>query len=177
MPDVARAYIIYRDKRDKARNSNSDQVISDIIAAKKNDVTRENANSDSTTPAGMMAKISSERSKEYVDAYLLSSEAKEYVVNNLIHIHDKDYYPTRSLTCIQHPMDKLLSQGFIAGHGESRPAKRIETANILCVISLEVLQNLMHGGQAIPAFDFYLAPYVRKTYQEEIKSSSLYLGI
>lgn len=169
MPDVARAYIIYRDKRDKARNSNSDQVISDIIAAKKNDVTRENANSDSTTPAGMMAKISSERSKEYVDAYLLSSEAKEYVVNNLIHIHDKDYYPTRSLTCIQHPMDKLLSQGFIAGHGESRPAKRIETANILCVISLEVLQNLMHGGQAIPAFDFYLAPYVRKTYQEEIK--------
>lgn len=169
MPNVARAYIIYRDKRDKARNSNSDQVISDIIAAKKNDVTRENANSDSTTPAGMMAKISSERSKEYVDAYLLSSEAKEYVVNNLIHIHDKDYYPTRSLTCIQHPMDKLLSQGFIAGHGESRPAKRIETANILCVISLEVLQNLMHGGQAIPAFDFYLAPYVRKTYQEEIK--------
>lgn len=169
MPDVARAYIIYRDKRDKARNSNSDQVISDIIAAKKNDVTRENANSDSTTPAGMMAKISSERSKEYVDAYLLSSEAKEYVVNNLIHIHDKDYYPTRSLTCIQHPMDKLLSQGFIAGHGESRPAKRIETANILCVISLEVLQNLMHGGQAIPAFDFYLSPYVRKTYQEEIK--------
>lgn len=169
MPDVARAYIIYRDKRDKARNSNSDQVISDIIAAKKNDVTRENANSDSTTPAGMMAKISSERSKEYVDAYLLSSEAKEYVVNNLIHIHDKDYYPTRSLTCIQHPMDKLLSQGFIAGHGESRPAKRIETANILCVISLEVLQNLMHGGQAIPAFDFYLAPYVRKTYQEGIK--------
>lgn len=169
MPDVARAYIIYRDKRDKARNSNSDQVISDIIAAKKNDVTRENANSDSTTPAGMMAKISSERSKEYVDAYLLSSEAKEYVVNNLIHIHDKDYYPTRSLTCIQHPMDKLLSQGFIAGHGESRPAKRIETANILCVISLEVLQNLMHGGQAVPAFDFYLAPYVRKTYQEEIK--------
>lgn len=169
IPDVARAYIIYRDKRDKARNSNSDQVISDIIAAKKNDVTRENANSDSTTPAGMMAKISSERSKEYVDAYLLSSEAKEYVVNNLIHIHDKDYYPTRSLTCIQHPMDKLLSQGFIAGHGESRPAKRIETANILCVISLEVLQNLMHGGQAVPAFDFYLAPYVRKTYQEEIK--------
>lgn len=169
MPDVARAYIIYRDKRDKARNSNSDQVISDIIAAKRNDVTRENANSDSTTPAGMMAKISSERSKEYVDSYLLSSEAKEYVVNNLIHIHDKDYYPTRSLTCIQHPMDKLLSHGFIAGHGESRPAKRIETANILCVISLEVLQNLMHGGQAIPAFDFYLAPYVRKTYQEEIK--------
>ena len=57
-----------------------------------------------------------------------------------------------------------------AGHGESRPAKRIETASILGCISLETAQNEMHGGQAIPAFDFYLAPYVRMSYQEEVKN-------
>ena len=28
----------------------------------------------------------------------------------------------------------------------------------------------MHGGQAIPAFDFYLAPYVRSSYIEELKN-------
>ncbi len=28
----------------------------------------------------------------------------------------------------------------------------------------------MHGGQAIPAFDFYLAPYVRMSYKEEVKN-------
>ena len=99
---------------------------------------------------------------------MLSEEVKDAVKNNYIHIHDKDYYPTKSLTCIQHPLDKILEEGFFAGHGESRPAKRIETASILGCISMETVQNEMHGGQAIPAFDFYMAPFVRKTFQEEL---------
>ncbi len=70
---------------------------------------------------------------------------------------------------MQHPLDKILKYGFQAGHGESRPAKRIETASILGCISMETVQNEMHGGQAIPAFDFYLAPYVRKSFIEEVK--------
>ena len=88
---------------------------------------------------------------------------------NYLHIHDKDYYPTKSLTCVQHPLDKILRHGFQAGHGESRPANRIETASILGCISMETVQNEMHGGQAIPAFDFYLAPFVRSSYIEEVK--------
>lgn len=168
-PTVAKSYILYRDKRTKARNSASDQIISDIIAAKRNDITRENANMNADTPAGMMMKIASERSKEHVYDYLLSDEARAYVFANKIHIHDLDYLPTRSLTCLQHPVDLILRQGLRAGHGESRPAKRIETASIMGCISLESVQNVMHGGQAIPAFDFYLAPYVRDTYIEEIK--------
>ncbi|MDE6832549.1 MAG: anaerobic ribonucleoside-triphosphate reductase, partial [Muribaculaceae bacterium] len=70
---------------------------------------------------------------------------------------------------VQHPLDRILKAGFIAGHGESRPAKRIETASIIACISLETAQNEMHGGQAIPAFDFYLAPYVRSSFIEELK--------
>lgn len=167
--DVARAYICYRNERNKARHRESDQTILSIIAAEKNDITRENANMNADTPAGMVMKIASERSKELVDDYLLSEEAKKAVADNILHIHDKDYLPTRSLTCIQHPVDKILSGGFQAGHGESRPAKRIETASILSCISMESVQNVMHGGQAIPAFDFYMAPYVRVTFQEELK--------
>lgn len=169
MPDVARAYIIYRNKRDKARHSTSDQIISDIIAAKKNDITRENANMNADTPAGMMMKIASERSKEYVMDYLLSPDVKKLVEDNILHIHDMDYYPSRSLTCVQSPIDKMLNGGFRAGHGESRPAKRIETASVMACISLETTQNEQHGGQSIPAFDFYMAPFVRKTYIEEVK--------
>jgi ribonucleoside-triphosphate reductase len=176
MPDVARSYIIYRNKRDKARNSKSNQIIADIIAAKKNDITRENANMNADTPAGMMMKVASERTKEFVDDYLLSDETLKLVNDNILHIHDKDYYPTKSLTCLQHPVDKILIEGFRAGHGESRAAKRIETASILSCISMESVQNEMHGGQAIPAFDFYLAPYVRKTYIEEIKKLEAFFG-
>ena len=167
--EVAQSYITYRYNRDVARKSRTKEMFLEIIEAKANDVTRENANMNADTPAGMMMKFASETTKPFVDDFLLSHEAREAYTNGYIHIHDKDYYPTKSLTCIQHPLDKILSGGFRAGHGSSRPAKRIETASIIGCISLETVQNEMHGGQAIPAFDYYLAAFVRKTYIEEVK--------
>lgn len=168
--DVAQKYIAYRNQRSIARKAKTRDMFLEIINIKSNDITRENANMNADTPAGMMMKFSSETTKPFVDDYLLSEEVKEAVENNYLHIHDKDYYPTKSLTCVQHPLDRILKYGFSAGHGESRPAKRIETASILGCISLETAQNEMHGGQAIPAFDFYLAPYVRNSFIEEIKN-------
>lgn len=168
--EVAKRYIAYRDQRSIARRAKTRDMFQEIIEAKNNDITRENANMNTDSPAGMMMKFASETTKPFVDDYLLSPEAREAVRHGYIHIHDKDYYPTKSLTCVQHPLDRILENGFIAGHGESRPAKRIETASIIGCISLETAQNEMHGGQAIPAFDFYLAPYVRSSYIEEVKN-------
>ncbi len=168
--EVAKRYIAYRDQRSIARRAKTRDMFLEIIEAKNNEITRENANMNTDSPAGMMMKFASETTKPFVDDYLLSQEARDAVRNGYLHIHDKDYYPTKSLTCVQHPLDKILKFGFTAGHGESRPAKRIETASIISCISLETAQNEMHGGQAIPAFDFYLAPYVRSSYIEEIKT-------
>jgi ribonucleoside-triphosphate reductase len=175
--EVAKSYIAYRDKRSIARKAKTREMFLEIVEAKSNDVTRENANMNADTPAGMMMKFASETTKPFVDDYLLSEETLWAVRNNYLHIHDKDYYPTKSLTCIQHPLDKILEQGFQAGHGESRPTKRIETASIMACISMETVQNEMHGGQAIPAFDFYLAPYVRRSYIEEVKTIEKLTGI
>lgn len=168
--DVAQKYIAYRNQRNIARKAKTRDVFMSIVNAKNNDITRENANMNADTPAGMMMKFASETTKPFVDDYLLSEESRDAVMHNYLHIHDKDYYPTKSLTCVQHPLDIILQHGFTAGHGSSRPAKRIETAAVLACISLETCQNEMHGGQAIPAFDFYLAPYVRMSYQEEVKN-------
>lgn len=166
--DVAQKYIAYRNQRSIARKAKTRDVFMEIVNIQKNDVTRENANMNADTPAGMMMKFASESTKPFVDDFLLSEDVRDAVKKNYLHIHDKDYYPTKSLTCVQHPLDNILKNGFVAGHGSSRPAKRIETAAVLACISLETCQNEMHGGQAIPAFDFYLAPYVRSSYQEEI---------
>ncbi len=168
--DVAQRYIAYRNQRSIARKAKTRDVFMSIVNAKNNDITRENANMNADTPAGMMMKFASETTKPFVDDYLLSQEVRDAVLHNYIHIHDKDYYPTKSLTCVQHPLDIILKNGFTAGHGSSRPAKRIETAAVLACISLETCQNEMHGGQAIPAFDFYLAPFVRMSYQEEVRN-------
>ena len=167
--EVAKCYINYRHKRSIARKAKTRDLFLEIINTKNNDITRENANMNADSPAGMMMKFASETTKPFVDDYLLSEEAREAVRSNYLHIHDKDYYPTKSLTCVQHPLDKILNNGFWAGHGESRPAKRIETASVIACISMETAQNEMHGGQAIPAFDFYLAPFVRRTFIEEVK--------
>ena len=170
--EVAKEYIRYRNKRNLARKAKTNEIFETIIDAQVNDITRENANMNADTPAGMMMKFASEATKSYVDECLLSDPVREAVAKNYIHIHDKDYYPTKSLTCIQHPLDLILEHGLKAGHGESRPAKRIETASVLACISMETVQNEMHGGQAIPAFDFYLAPFVRKTFEEEVDQVS-----
>lgn len=169
--EVAKRYIAYRDQRSIARRAKTRDIFLEIIEAKSNDITRENANMNADSPAGMMMKFASETTKPFVDDYLLSPETADAVKNNYLHIHDKDYYPTKSLTCVQHPLDRVLKFGFSAGHGESRPAKRIETASIIGCISLETAQNEMHGGQAIPAFDFYLAPFVRSSFIEEVKNT------
>lgn len=168
--DVAKAYIAYRNQRSIARKAKTRDVFLEIINVKNNDITRENANMNADTPAGMMMKFSSETTKPFVDDYLLNEDTRDAVQHNYLHVHDKDYYPTKSLTCCQHPLDHILGEGFTAGHGSSRAAKRIETASVLACISLETAQNEMHGGQAIPAFDFYLAPFVRSSFIEELKS-------
>lgn len=174
--EVARKYISYRNARSIARKAKTREIFESIIGAKNNDITRENANMNADTPAGMMMKFASESTKPFVDDYLLDDEVKQAVKRGYIHIHDKDYYPTKSLTCVQHPLNTILQHGLKAAHAESRPAKRIETASVQACISLETAQNEMHGGQAIPALDFYFAPYVRLTYLEELRRLEEYEG-
>ena len=174
--DVAQKYIQYRNQRSIARKAKTRDVFMEIVNIQNNEVTRENANMNADTPAGMMMKFASESTKPFVDDFLLSEDVRDAVKHNYLHIHDKDYYPTKSLTCVQHPLDHILQGGFQAGHGSSRPAKRIETASVLACISMETAQNEMHGGQAIPAFDFYLAPFVRSSYKEEIHNLEQLIG-
>ena len=166
--DVYNHFVTYRANHALMREIKTKTLFDSIIGVEKNEVTRENGNMNSDTPAGMMMKFASETTKAFSDRYVLESDIKKAQDNNLLHIHDKDYYLTRSLTCLQHPLDKILQGGFQSGHGSARPAKRIETAAIQACISMETIQNEMHGGQAIPAFDFYMAPYVRATYIEEV---------
>ena len=96
--DVAQKYIAYRNQRSIARKAKTRDIFLDIVNVKSNDITRENANMNADTPAGMMMKFASESTKPFVDDYLLSDEARDAVKDNLLHIHDKDYYPTKSFT-------------------------------------------------------------------------------
>ncbi len=65
--EVAKRYIAYRDKRSIARRAKTRDMFLEIIEAKSNDITRENANMNTDSPAGMMMKFASETTKPFVD--------------------------------------------------------------------------------------------------------------
>ena len=174
--DVAKAYILYREERTKARQGKSFETIASIIRAESNDITKENANMSAETPSGMMMKFASETTKAYTAAELLKPEHHFLHRTGSIHIHDLDYYPTRSLTCVQHPLDKMLENGMEVNHASLRRPNGIHGAAVMACISLESAQNEMHGGQSIPAFDFYMAPFVKVTYEKELKKSCEFAG-
>ena len=121
--DVAQKYIAYRNQRSIARKAKTRDMFLEIINIKSNDITRENANMNADTPAGMMMKFASETTKPFVDDYLLSEEVLDAVTQNYLHIHDKDYYPTKSLTCVQHPRTIFSKYGFSAGPRRIAPGQ------------------------------------------------------
>lgn len=139
-----------------------------IISGENKEILNENANMSGDTPSGLMYKLAAETAKEQTMECLLRESARQAVLGNYLHIHDLDFYPTKSTTCLQHPLDKILENGFVANDGQARPCQRIETAGALAAIAMQTIQNEQHGGQSIPAFDFYLAPYVRATFEEEM---------
>ena len=128
------------------------------------------------TPSEIIMEIGSQKAKNLVDEILLTKEVEEANKDGYIHITDREYYLTKSLNNLQYPLDKILRYGFKADLCSLRPAKRIETAGVLTYILMEIVQNEMHGGQSIPAFDFYLAPYVRMTFKEELNKIGDFIG-
>ncbi|GEL09006.1 anaerobic ribonucleoside triphosphate reductase [Salisediminibacterium halotolerans] len=130
------------------------------------DVLKENANVNGSTPLGKMNAFASETMKWFTDEKLLEKEIREAEEENVLYIHDKDYYPTGTTTCCQIPLGKLLQTGFHTGHGYIRPPKSITTAFALAAIVVQSNQNFQHGGQAYPAIDRDLAPFVVLSYEK-----------
>ena len=144
-------------------------IIDGIVTVEKNDVNNENANMSSMTPAGQMMRFASEVSKMYTLENLVSPEFKEAYNNGEIHIHDLDYYPSKTTTCLQYDLADMFEHGFQTKHGFIREAKSITTYATLATIIFQTNQNEQHGGQAIPAFDFYMAKGVLKSFRRHLK--------
>ena len=169
-PEVAKKYIIYRQWRntERERKTQMKHIMDGIVAIDKNDVNLSNANMSSHTPAGQMMTFASEVTKDYTYKYLLPKQYAEAHRTGDIHIHDLDYYPTKTTTCIQYDLDDLFERGFHTKNGSIRTPQSIQSYATLATIIFQTNQNEQHGGQAIPAFDFFMAKGVLKSYQKAI---------
>lgn len=171
--DVYKHFSGYRSQRAMMREMKQTETFKAIVNmdANESDVVHDNANMSAETAAGMMYKFASTASKSFAKQYLLQPQYRKAFEDGHIHIHDFDYYALGGgLNCLQSPIDKIMDSGLNSGHGMTRSPKRISTASFLAMLSLETSQNEMFGGQGIPAFDFYMAPFVRKAYEQEVES-------
>lgn len=167
--DVAKNYIIYRAKRTQMRNmkDNLMQKMHELTFsdAKNSDDKRENANVNGDTPMGLMLKYGSTAAKEYDKLFVLEPDVSQAHENGDIHIHDLDFYTTTT-TCTQIDLTKLFEHGFNTGHGFLRKPNSIMSYAALAAIAIQSNQNDQHGGQAIPAFDYMLAPGIICTFRK-----------
>lgn len=165
---TAKAYILYRSKRTRMRETKSElmDVVKDILV----ETSRENANVGNS-PSAKMLQIASAASKYYYLNNIIPEEMSKAHAAGDVHIHDLDYYG-KTLNCLQIDLTELLKTGFNTGYGFIRPPKRISSATAQAAIILQSNQNDMFGGQSFPHFDKSIAEVIRlqcpDTTEEEI---------
>ena len=169
---TAKAYILYRAEHAKMREMRDTlpEIFSNLTFKPASDVDmkRENANINTDTAMGTMLKFGTESAKDFFDKYIIPPHIAEADRDGDIHIHDKDFY-TLTETCCQIDLLKLFKNGFSTGHGYLREPNSIRSYAALACITIQSNQNEMHGGQAIPNFDYAMAEGVRKTYAKAFK--------
>ena len=175
-PQVAKKYIIYREWRTVQREKRTTlkRTMDGIVSIEKNDINLGNANMSAYTPSGQMMTFASEVTKDYAMKYLLSAPFARAHAAGDIHIHDLDYYPTKTATCVQYDLADLFERGFHTKNGSIRTPQNIQSYATLATIVVQTNQNEEHGGQAIPAFDFFMSPGVRKTFIRQLADRLLY---
>ena len=177
--DVYVSFSEYRDRRNQSRELFVDdkrmhkflKTIEGLglKSASEDDTKRENANVDGDTAMGTMLQYGSTVSKEFAKSYLIKKKFSDAHDNGDIHIHDMDFLPMGTTTCMQIELDRLFKKGFSTGHGYLRPPKDIQSFGALAAIAVQADQNDQHGGQSIPAFDFFMAPGVLMTFKKQFK--------
>ena len=186
--DVYESFSAYRERRAQSRDMFMDDKRSHkflktieglgLKSASEDDTKRENANVDGDTAMGTMLQYGSTVSKEFAKSYLMKKKYADAHDDGDIHIHDMDFLPMGTTTCMQIDLEKLFKNGFSTGHGHLREPQDIMSYSALAAIAIQSDQNDQHGGQSIPAFDYYLAPGVVKTFRKQFKQMvSDYLDI
>jgi anaerobic ribonucleoside-triphosphate reductase len=170
--ELAKKYILYRQKHKERRDAQDKlmETYQDIFftPASNSDFRRENANINTDSSMGIMLKLGTESAKQFVDNYILSPEVEEAHRLGFIHYHDKDF-SIITANCLQIDLLKLMKGGFSTGHGHVREPNSIRSAASIACIAIQSSQNDFFGGQAIAAFDFAMAHYVRKSFVKAVK--------
>lgn len=162
--DVAKSYILYRDKRTRERERNSDLMKKVGEKLRADNVQNQNANVDEKSFGGRKGEAGSELMKQYALNYCMSEMSRENHLNNEIYIHDLDSYSIGCHNCLSIPFDKLLANGFNTRQTDVRPANSVNTAFQLVAVIFQIQSLQQFGGVSATHLDWTMIPYVRKSF-------------
>ena len=164
--DVAKLYILYRDKRTRERERNSalNKRVSERLNA--SNVQNQNANVDEHSFGGRIGAAGGEVLKHQALNYIMSDMAVKNHTENMIYVHDLDHYAVGDHNCLSIPFDKLLENGFNTRQTDIRPAQSVGTAFQLVAVIFQLQSLQQFGGVSATHLDWTMVPYVRKSFNK-----------
>ena len=176
-PELAKAYIRYRYRREMARQNYKELM--DTIGEKLSaaNVQNQNANVDEHSFGGRMGEMNSAVARKYALDYIVSPMAKENHLNNMIYIHDLDHYAVGSHNCLSIPFDDLLAKGFNTRQTDVRPANSVNTAFQLIAVIFQLQSLQQFGGVSATHIDWTMVPYVRKSFTKHLADGLKYIEL
>lgn len=174
-PDVARAYIRFRYRKEVAREKRNDFINAIREKLDGKNIKNQNANVDERSFGGRQGEASSVVNKQLALDYLVSKMARENHLGNMIYIHDLDSYYVGSHNCLSIPFDDLLANGFNTRQTDVRPAQSINTAFQLVAVIFQLQSLQQFGGVSATHLDWTMVPYVRKSFYKHYRDGMKYL--
>ncbi len=110
-------------------------------------------------------------SGEFTTSYLMKKKFSNEHENGDIYINNLEFYPTGTTESLQINFEKLFSEGFSTENSSMREPQSIMSYTMLAIIALSQIQKDQCGEQGIPAFDYYMAPGVLKSFKKEFKQT------
>ena len=168
-PEVARSYILYRNKRSKERIRKS-KLIRDVMRrTEASAVENSNANVDEKSFSGREKEASADVQKAIALDYTLSSPISSAHKNMLLYQHDLEKTNIGQHNCLFIDFEKLFSEGFETRNGDIRPPATFSSACQQMAVIFQCQSQVQFGGVGTVHCDFDLAPFVKKSFKKHIK--------
>lgn len=174
--DIAKAYAEYREKRAQSRELFFDEkkkhkflkALENIGLDSKNGTAGE-YNFDSIN--NRLIEYGEIVSEKFATAYIMKKKFSELHENGDIYIKNIKYYPFGTTENCQINLEKLFQNGFSTKRCSMRAPQSVVSYSMLALVAITNNQMDQFGEQSIPAFDYYMAPGVLKTFKKEFKQT------
>ena len=169
-PDVAKAYILYREQRNKERIRKSKLVRSIMKRTDATAVENSNANVDEKSFSGREKEASSDVQKIIALDYTLSPDVAQAHKDMLLYQHDLEKTNIGMHNCLFIDFDKLFNEGFVTRNGDIRPPSSFSTACQQTAVIFQCQSQVQFGGVGTVHLDYDLAPFVKKSFRKHMKN-------